>query len=107
MYKIVQYSSKISKLFRVFFWRLPLFIFLCNENYVSNEILDSNIIEKKDENEEKKKTCSNYYNCSNEEDVENDSKPIYNQTVFIKHLLDHYKQNPDSTAALIGKMAYL
>ena len=59
----------------------------------------SNIIEKRKEND--KKVCSSIY--SKEQDPENVSKSIYNQTVFIKHLLDHYNENPDSEAACIGK----
>ena len=62
----------------------------------SIEILNSNIIEKKNE------TDQNICSC-NKEDVENDSKPIYNQTVFFKHLLDHVKHNPNSAAACNGK----
>ena len=65
----------------------------------------SNIIEKE------KKTSSIFITCNNGEegshDVENESKTIYNQTGFIKSLLDHYNQNPDSEPACIGKTVNL
>ena len=58
------------------------------------KVFYSNIVEKK----ELDKTCSPFTTCNSDE--------VYNQTVFIKHLLDHYKQNPDSEAACMGKNDY-
>jgi len=58
-----------------------------NDDRYAIQIDFSNIIEKK----ELDKPCSPFTTCNSDE--------VYNQTVFIKHLLDHYKQNPDSEAA--------